>query len=130
MVYHGRMTGEAYPFAATLPEVEAVEEVNYGDLLDRYGLGPEELDTEVSFGEYSGTLAEAVSDERCPVGGMLEKAYAEGGLEAIGRKLGAFSMLDEGFQVQIGDRTRAYHRGEVARDEFLPPAGQSTDFLA
>jgi len=128
------MTGEGLSYG--MPAVEAAVDdelvVDYDRLLDDYGIGPDEADTIVTFGGHTGPLAAAVSDERCPVGNMLATAYKTGGVEEVNQKLGLFKLMDPGFDVQIGSRTRAFHEGTVDRTELLarPEPGGGETFLA
>ncbi|HET6924561.1 MAG TPA: hypothetical protein VFH39_01895 [Candidatus Saccharimonadales bacterium] len=74
-------------------------------LAEQYGLGPEEAMQEVAFGAYSGTLAQALADDRCPVGGMVRAAYTEHGLEGVTEKLHTLGQLDPRFNVEVSPAT-------------------------
>lgn len=128
------MTGEAHSFP---PAAEVVDDqeppLDYEAILNNFGIGPDEADAVVSFGAYTGTLGSVLSDDRCPVGGMLSKAHKAGGIEGVATKLAGFASVDESFSVEISDRTRAYHEGTVGREDLLhrqrPEVGRGESFL-
>lgn len=101
-------------------------------IIERFGLGPEEVNTVVSYGHYTGTLASVLTDERCPVGSIVAAAYQEKGLAGVEEKFAALSMMSSDFMVEISDKTRGYHDGSVSRDELVASAELpgEPDFLA
>jgi hypothetical protein len=80
-------------------------ELNEQLLAERYGLSPEDAAQEVTFGTYTGTVAQMLSDERCPVGSMVETAYAESGIEGVSEKFKTLAQLDPRFTVEISEQT-------------------------
>jgi hypothetical protein len=77
------------------------------DLLSqRYGLGIEEASQEVSFGSYRGTVAQMLSDERCPVGAMVSTAYQEKGLDGVVERFKSLAQMDPQFSIRITPTTR------------------------
>jgi hypothetical protein len=127
--YHKRMTGEGFPGGAMSMAEIAHEEppVDYDAMLDRYGLGPDELNTVVGYNGQSAPLIKVLAEEKCPVGGWVEQANREEGLAGVEKKLGLFGMMDAGFRVQIGGTTREYHAATdpndraAAREALLAP---------
>jgi hypothetical protein len=79
--------------------------LNEALLGERYGIGVEEAGQEVTFGSYTGTVAQMLSDERCPVGGMVQSAYQEKGIDGVAEKLKTLSQLDPRFSVKIAPET-------------------------
>jgi hypothetical protein len=109
------------------PEVEEFDP----SIIERFGLGPEEANTIVSYGNYTGTLAAMLNDERCPVGNVIADAYQTEGIAGVETKFAALSMMSSDFAVSIGDKTRGFHEGTVSRDELAAlhqPPGEP-DFL-
>ncbi len=60
--------------------------LNEAFLGERFGIGVEEAMQQVTFGGYTGTVAQMLGDARCPVGGMISTAYEEKGLEGVSEK--------------------------------------------
>jgi len=79
--------------------------LNEALLSERWGLGIEEASQHVTFGAYTGTVAQMLSDERCPVGGMIEGAYREEGIKGVVAKLKTLGDLDPRFSVEVTDAT-------------------------
>lgn len=79
--------------------------LNEAALNERYGLGIEEASQPVTFGAYTGTVAQMLSDDRCPVGGMVQEAYQERGIEGVAEKLRTLGALDSRFSVSISEAT-------------------------
>lgn len=79
--------------------------LNEGVLDKHYGLGIREAQQEVTFGNYTGTVAEMLSDGRCPVGGRLETAYREDGIDGVVKQFEALSAMDPNFRVKITPQT-------------------------
>jgi len=113
------------------PEMAAGEPpVDYAHFLDTTGLGPETLDAEVSFGNWTGTVGAMLADERCPVGAMVKQAYEERGITGVEQTLTGFRMADSRFDVTIDETTRGYHNGDIDRDGILQTRTETSDFLA
>lgn len=71
----------------------------------RFGIGIEEASQQVTFGSYTGTVAQMLDDERCPVGAMVGAAYEEEGVEGVIKKFKALHEMDSGFSVEIAETT-------------------------
>lgn len=101
-------------------------------LVDRFGLGPEEAATIISYGKYTGTLGAMLTDERCPVGNVIESAYEKDGISGVEAQFGALSVMASDFSVTISARTRGFHEGSISRDELVvqPQNPEVPDFLA
>lgn len=112
----------------TEAEADVINGVPVGHLVDTFGLGPVELGTQVRFGTYEGTLGEALTDERCPLGSMVASTYETDGFEGVEKQIGLLSQMSGGaFKLEISATTRAYHEGDIGRDDLLR---NPTDFLA
>jgi hypothetical protein len=103
---------------------EVIEFDEYGSLPDdylmaRFGMTSEEGRQEVAFGKYSGTWAQMLADDRCPVGGMAAAAHREGGTTAVREKLTAMgSLFNADLSVKIADKTKEdYERAGVTVHE-------------
>ena len=72
-----------------------------------FGLGLEELPQVVTFGSHTGTVAAMLLDEKCPVGGKIQEAYAQGGLEAVQQKLGQLTEFAPEFSIRVAPQTVA-----------------------
>jgi hypothetical protein len=68
---------------------------------ENFGLGVEEAFQTVSFGNYTGTVAQMLADEKCPVGAMVSGAYKEKGLDGVSEQFKTLSQMDSRFSVQI-----------------------------
>ncbi len=79
--------------------------LNEAVLQQRFGLGVEEAMQQVSFGSYTGTVAQMLYDERCPVGGMVESVYQEHGLEGVEGMFKTLRQMDPKFEVKISPVT-------------------------
>jgi hypothetical protein len=88
-------------------------------MIERFGLGPEEANSVVSYGNYTGTLAAMLNDERCPVGNIVAEAYQQEGIVGVETKFAALSMMSNEFSVPISAKTRSYHEGTISRDELV-----------
>ena len=80
--------------------------LNEDFLRNQYGLEAEDAMQTVSFGNYTGTVAQMLSDERCPVGDMVRNAYHEKGLAGVEETFQKFSMVDRAFEPKISETTR------------------------
>ncbi len=99
--------------------------------LDTYGLGPEEIETTITFGTYTGTVAEMLVDERCPVGNIVADAYATEGIAGVEAKLTGMRMVYGDFKLDISETTRSYHSGASDRETILQRSSSGEpDFLA
>jgi hypothetical protein len=58
-----------------------------------FGLGREELEQTVTFGGHTGTVAQMLTDEKCPVGSMIGQAYRQEGLAGVQEKLGLLTQM-------------------------------------
>ena len=79
--------------------------VNEGLLNNKYGLGIEEANQIVSFGNYTGTVAQMLNDEKCPVGGMVSNAYQEKGIEGVQEQFKNLGTMDKNFSVKVSEVT-------------------------
>lgn len=103
------MTGsEAFPDVGTASQEAVFFEdgsLNETFLQQRFGIGVEEAMQQVAFGNYTGTVAQMLSDERCPIGGIVEGAYQARGIEGVEEKFKTFTLLDPKFKVEISSTT-------------------------
>lgn len=105
--------------------------ISYDYFLDKYGLGPEEVNSPIQFGGYEGTVAEMLEDGRCPVGNALAEGYRSGGIEGVATKIAGLQMVFGEFTIPISDKTRSFHEGTTDRESLLAEnPGESPDFLA
>jgi len=102
------------------PELEQQTQFD-PSMIERFGLGPEEANTVVSYGNYTGTLATMLNDERCPVGNVIADAYQQEGIAGVETKFTALSMMSNEFSVPISAQTRGFHEGTISRDELVAP---------
>jgi hypothetical protein len=73
---------------------EAIQqEIPEHELMLRFGISAAEGAQQVEFGGHSGTLAQMLTDEACPVGAMVEQAHTEGGVDAVRQKLDGINTL-------------------------------------
>lgn len=113
-------------------EAEADQPIDFEHILDTYGLGPQEAASIITFGSYTGTVAAMLTDERCPVGGIVATAYAAEGIAGVETKLDAVKTLYGDFELAIGEETRSYHQGSTQREDLLAQAvmrEEPPDFL-
>lgn len=104
------MTGESLGSNQELAQISETE------LLARFGINAEEASQQVTFFSYTGTLSQALSDERCPVGAMIEQAHSDGGVELVRGKLGELSLMSGGtFNVVVSDKPD--HAIAAAKDQ-------------
>lgn len=138
-------------------EVAAASNIEHGAVVDERfleaaatmtrltGLGVQELSQEITFMGNSGTLLDAIQDEKCPVGGWFKEAHAAD-QEAIARgeqpagdqrhvteKLTGVSMLI-GKAIEISEQTTAFNRGDISLSDMygqtIREAQDKPDFLA
>lgn len=74
-------------------------------LNDQFGIGIEEANQRVQFGNYTGTVLDMLSDRRCPVGDKLHTTYLEAGIDGVVKQLEALSAMDPNFRVEITPQT-------------------------
>ena len=79
--------------------------LNEAFLSERFGIGAEEAMQQVTFGSYTGTVAQMLGDERCPVGEMVSTAYEEKGIEGVAEKFKTLGEMDPRFSVKITEAT-------------------------
>lgn len=79
--------------------------LNEAFLANSFGIGAEEAMQEVTFGGWTGTVAQMLGDKKCPVGDMVSLAYTEKGIEGVTETLKTFSQLDPKFSVRITEKT-------------------------
>ena len=78
-----------------------------GYFAETFGLTAAEALQTVSFGEQgSAPFWQVLQDGRCPVGGWIRTAYAEGGREAVESKLTLFNQMAPEFTVAIGEEAK------------------------
>jgi len=102
-------------------------------ILEEFGFGPREAQQVLSFGTHTGTLAEMLSDEGCPVRDLLRDAYRENG--SIDAGIEKVQMLGKVWgkevTIAVSDDTRAYHDGHISRETLLSKsATEKLGFLA
>jgi hypothetical protein len=112
----------------------------YANYLETYGLGPQDVNQQVEWGTYKGTVRSMLDDEKCPVGGMVAKAYEEDGIAGVQAKLTGLGELDPKFVPKISEDTHKYHAdGKVKQNDFIKaqlekrqaePPREKPDFLA
>ena len=95
-------------------------------LMPQYGITSEEARAVVTFGNRTGTFAQMVADEGCPVGPMLKAAHTQGGVEAVRQKLGKIEELFETkLAIEIADKTPEHYKRVEAKTvsslEFTVP---------
>lgn len=95
------MGNEAAPVQSVAPRDEVEFDADY--YRDNYGLEPEDIQQEVVFGSYRGTFEQALRDEKCPIGGILRQAYADGGLSEVQAKVEGFKILDPNFGITFSE---------------------------
>ena len=101
---------EGFPTVA--PEQATQEAIFHQDgslneafLSGHFGIGAEEAMQPVAFGSYTGTVAQMLGDERCPVGGMVRTAYEEKGIDGVAEKFKTLGEMDSRFSVKITEAT-------------------------
>ncbi|HSX35833.1 MAG TPA: hypothetical protein VLH84_02755 [Patescibacteria group bacterium] len=102
------------------PGAEAVGQpaIDYGTILGTHGLGPEDLGQPLTYGGHTGSLAEAIADPRCPVGGILGGAYRDGGFAGLQEKIGQMGDF-MGVSITVSPRTAAFHEGRLSLADLL-----------
>ena len=97
-------------FSQNMPQAEVPSDaerlISEAELLTRFGLSAEEASQEVSFMNHTGTVASMVTDEKCPVGNLIEQRKQEEGIEGVQKvfqQLGEMSM--GGVQVTVSEKT-------------------------
>ncbi len=103
---------------------------DYDHFLNTYGLGPDEVNAEAVFGNHRGTMGGMLSDERCPVGGMMAQAYQAEGLAGVEKQMGLLHAMSPDFTVAISEQTREYHAGTTSREDLVSQQPERPDFLA
>ena len=83
--------------------------LNADTLNEQFGLGTEDAMQEVTFGSYTGTVAEMLADARCPVGGMINRAFTTSGIEGVTQQFSNLKMMDPNFEVTISEATIERH---------------------
>lgn len=78
-------------------------------MMATYGLTSEEGRQNIEFGQWKGTFAQMVSDERCPVGGMIKNAHASDGFEGTQRTLEGLKMMAPELQISIAPKTSEHY---------------------
>jgi hypothetical protein len=117
---------------AVVAQETAAPPVDYGHILDTFGLGPAEAMRQVTYNGHEGTVATMLTDPGCPVGGKIAAAYEKDGFAGVKRKVAALNeMMDDGNGAEpaivIGPTTRSFYEGKATRDEVLaePEAGDT-----
>jgi hypothetical protein len=98
-------TSEAFPPTSEEALFQPDGTLNEDFLYERFGIGTDEALQIVTFGAYTGTVAQMLADEKCPVGSMLSTAYVEHGIDGVSAKLKTLEDLDPGFSVKITETT-------------------------
>lgn len=88
---------------------------------EQFGLGREELQKTVTFGDHLGSAAAMLIDGKCPIGGKLAEAYREGGLKAVRTKVTQLSEFAPEFNLPIAASSwqREAQRNEPPGSDFL-----------
>lgn len=113
----------------TSPELAGGQPIDYDHYLDTYGLGPEELNSTVTYNNLDYTLAQML--DSCPLGKVVADAYASEGFAGLTAKLGEIKTFSPDFNVPISEGTRSYHDGSSSRETLLAqtPVAETRDFL-
>ncbi len=101
---------EGFPTAAQEQATQEAEfhkdgSVNEAFLSERFGIGAEAAMQRVTFGSYTGTVAQMLGDEKCPGGGMVSTAYQEKGIDGVAEKFKTLGEMDPRFSVKITEAT-------------------------
>lgn len=113
-------------------EAAAEPPLDFGHILDTYGLGPQEASAVISFGNYTGSVGAMLTDERCPVGGIVSDAYTADGISGVETKLEALKTLYGDFDLHVSHETRSYHEGTLDRSALfasVTPPEEPPSFL-
>ena len=127
MVMYAETAAMQIPGAGeTAPEVVGFAPEHY---LNTYGLADSDLNQTVTFGGHQGTVREMLDDAACPIGARVAETFREDGFGGVEKFFGGLAVM--GANVTISGTTRAYHAGEISRDELLGPRATkgNTDFL-
>jgi hypothetical protein len=117
-------------------ELQAVFDVTpIEQITAQTGLGFDELSQVITYtvngNTKTGTLAEVVTDTRCPVGGMISKRFSKSGIEGVERLVTGWSEDDPDMKVTFSESTL---KGEpslgVAKPEVIETAPEAPDFSA
>ena len=96
------MSGEIPPNGNEVSQEVAQFDEDY--IATTFGLTEAEAQQTVTFGEQgSAPFWQVLMDGRCPVGGWVKTAFAEGGREAVEGKLTLFNQMDPEFNVSLGE---------------------------
>jgi hypothetical protein len=94
--------------------------INEAFVAEHYGLGIEEASQEIQFGAHKGTVAQMLADEACPVGGQIQNAYKQQGIEGVARVFEGIKMMDPNFAVEISASTLEREQAKQASQESEP----------
>ncbi|HUY53441.1 MAG TPA: hypothetical protein VMV24_02610 [Candidatus Dormibacteraeota bacterium] len=78
--------------------------LNESLLIEQYGIGAGEAMLEVTFGNYRGTIAQMLSNDKCPVGHMVKTAYEEKGLDGVVETFKTLT-IDDDFSARLTKET-------------------------
>jgi hypothetical protein len=105
--HEGFPTGQEAPLASYAAVFHEDGTLNEEFLSENFGLGAQEAMQPVAFGNYTGTVAQMLADEKCPVGAMVGQAYQEQGIAGVTEKFKTLGQMDSRFSVEITQATLA-----------------------
>ncbi len=74
--------------------------IHAANLWSRFGLQERDVAKTIEYGGNKGTVAEMLNDQRCPVGGMLERTFTKKGITGVAEK---FGDLREEYEINLGE---------------------------
>jgi hypothetical protein len=105
--------------------------INVVFVVENYGLSLEDVSQEIKFGNYTGTVAQMLADEDCPMRDRLHSAYQEKGIDGVVQVFEGAKIMDPEFSVEISDATlEREHAKQVqpaARPESIEEEDQQKD---
>lgn len=104
------MTGEQAAFGATETQQEQVlpfDEYNSlpdAYMMSTYGMTSEEGRQGIQFREWNGTIAQMLSDPRCPVGEMIKNAHQDNGTEGVQQAFLGLRMMAPDVKIEVSPK--------------------------
>jgi hypothetical protein len=116
------MSKESSPSSHQAPSVINQNDgsINEAALAKQYGLGVTEAKQKVTFGNYTGTVAQMLDDGRCPVGGMVRNAYQEHGIDGVVKQFSLLKMMDPKFEVTVTEETIERDQKKNRQNQIFP----------
>lgn len=102
--------GQSPEIDVELERVRQLVEQHGGEevFLQRFGMGVEELSQPIEFNGYQGAWVDVVVDDKCPVGGRVESAYAKDGHQGVQNVVSGLEMaFDTPINLQVSEKTVA-----------------------